>query len=77
MFSGKEKDYYFNLQVTALRCTFPLYRKVIFGDQYEERARENLRQRDLANPTPKALATELADMFTILMEEVGKELIDP
>ena len=54
-----------------------MYRKVIFGDQYEERGRENLRQRGLANPTPKALATELGDMLATLLEELGKELIDP
>ena len=77
VFAGKEKDYYFNLTVSALRQNFPMYRKVIFGDDYEEKAREKLRQRAIANPTPKALANELADMFQALIEDLGKEIIDP
>jgi len=43
--SGTNKDYYFDCETKALGQRFNLYKSVLIGDEFEERAREELRTR--------------------------------
>jgi len=38
--AGLDKDYYFTASTKAINQNFSLYRKVLIGDQYEEKARQ-------------------------------------
>jgi hypothetical protein len=35
IYSGDNKDYYFNIEIEALRQKFKLFRKRLIGDKYE------------------------------------------
>lgn len=61
VFGGQNKDYYFSLSTKAQGQNFRIHKKVLFSDDYEEEARQRLRNKRITNPTPKKLAVELKD----------------
>lgn len=70
IYAGKNKDYYLSVETKHRGQTHLLHTKVLIGDDYEENAREKLRQNDMSNPSPKTLAKQIGDMFMKDFKEI-------
>lgn len=76
IWAGKNKDYYFEFEVEAKGQKFNLYNFVLIGDATEERARANLRLRNIMNPSPNGVADEIGKIFKPVYEQLAETLVD-
>ena len=77
VFSGTKKDYYLTVSTKCIGQNFKIYKKVLIGDDYEEAARERLRQKNVSKPSRNAVAHELKVTIEIDLKEMCDEVVDP
>ena len=73
--SGSNR-FYFSLETKALNQTFNLYNKVYFGKQYEEAAREELKNLGVSSPTTGKLAKQIHKIFRPQLQALCTQIID-
>jgi hypothetical protein len=75
IFSGNNKDYYLTISTSALNQQFNMFKKKLISDQYEERARSELRKKGTENPTKKSVASMINDIFRPEFEELCQQTV--
>jgi len=75
IFSGKSKDYYMSCETKHKNQIKILFNKVLIGDNYEEMSREQLRAKDVTNPSPGTLAKQIGDKFRDVFEQASNEVV--
>ena len=75
--SGPNKDYYFSVQTKFKGQVWNIYKKMLISDEYEEDARQRLRDKNAPNPTKNKLAMEIHRTFRPTLEKITLDVVDP
>ena len=73
--AGKNKDYYFDIKMEALRQKFKLLDWTLFSDAYENIARKDLRTRGFSDPSKNSMAETIELKFRPDIEAICKQIV--